>query len=266
MPQIKCNGIDVYYEERGSGPPLLLIMGLGADGSLWEPHVLEYEKYFRCIIIDNRGAGRSGKPAGPYTTAMLAEDAAGVLTSLGINNAHIAGISMGGAIAQEIAIRHPELVKSLVLVCTWAKCDNYCTRVFEMLRAMNQTADATAFTRMLQLWIFTPSYHEAFMDDLISREESGAKNLYPMPAHAFAAQCDACIGHNTLDRLDRIAAPTLITAGDEDIFTPVRFAKILEEKIQGSELFVFKGGAHAHHWEFLEEFNSRTIEFMRRFR
>ena len=263
MPQIKSNGIDVYFEERGSGPPLLLIMGLGADGSMWEPHVLEYEKYFRCIIIDNRGAGRSSKPDGPYTTAMLAEDATGVLTALGIKSAHIAGISMGGAIAQEIALHHPELIKSLVLVSTWAKCDNYCTRVFEMLRAMNQTADPTAFTRLLQLWIFTSSYHEEYMDDLVFREESGAKNPYPMPAYAFAAQCDACITHNTLDRLDRIVAPTLITVGDEDIFTPMCFAKALEKKIQGSKLFVFKGGAHAHHWEFLDDFNSRTIEFMR---
>lgn len=101
MPVVKSNGTEIYFEERGEGEPLILIMGLGADSSLWEEHVKAYEKHFRCILIDNRGAGRSGKAAqvklvGPYLTSMMADDIISVMDALKIQNAHISGISMGG--------------------------------------------------------------------------------------------------------------------------------------------------------------------------
>lgn len=266
MPKLQVNGIELYYEERGTGEPLILIMGLGADGALWEEHVQAYAQHFRCIVPDNRGAGRSAKPEGPYTTALMAADLLGLMDAVGITRAHVSGISMGGCIAQELALQAPGRVRSLTLISTWPKCNIYTARIFEMLRAIIQTAEPGAFTRLLQLWIFTPGYHAGHMDDLLRREAHGKHNPYPMPLHAFAAQCAACIGHDTLDRLSRISTPTLITAGDQDIFTPVYYAKTLHQLIAGSELFVLPGGGHAHHWEALATFNAKTLAFLQAMR
>ena len=266
MPKLHANGIELYYEERGAGEPLILIMGLGADGSLWEEHVRIYAQHFRCIIPDNRGAGRSAKPEGPYTTALMAADMLGLMDALHIERAHVSGISMGGCIAQEMALQAPGRVRSLTLISAWPKCHAYTVRIFEMFRALIQTSDPSAFTRMLQLWIFAPSYHTSHMDDLLRREALGMANPHPMPLHAFATQCAACIGHDTLDRLSRIRVPTLITAGDQDIFTPLEYAQTLHGRIAGSELFALPGCGHAHHWEALAEFNARTLAFLQTMR
>ena len=106
----------MHYEEKGEGDPLILIMGFGAPGALWELHVNEYSKHFRCIMIDNRGVGQTDQPPGPYLTSTMADDTAGLMDSLGIEKAKIAGISMGGAISQQLALRYPEKVESMVLI------------------------------------------------------------------------------------------------------------------------------------------------------
>ncbi len=262
MPDVKANGINIHYEERGKGDPLILIMGLGANGSLWEDHVQEFEKHFRCILMDNRGAGATDKPDGPYSTKMMADDTAGLMDALGIENAHIAGISMGGAIAQELALNHPAKARSLVLVSTWAKCNNYAVSVFEHFRKIRATAKPGNFLELLQLWIYAPPFYEANMDDLREAQQGADDDDNPMPLHAFSAQCDACINHDTAGRLDQIKAPTLITIGDQDIFTPPPFSMHLHENISGSEIFFLQGCGHAHHWEDLENFNAKTSEFM----
>src|SRR6185436_682911 len=134
MPTVGSNGIRIHYEERGSGDPLILIMGLGAPGSRWEDHAAAYERHCRCILGDNRGAGASERPPGPYTTRKMADDTAGLMTALGIENGNIAGISMGSAIAQELALAYPKKVRSLVLVSSWSRCDRYTQNVFEQFK------------------------------------------------------------------------------------------------------------------------------------
>ena len=128
---LKSASCDIAYEIRGEGPPLLLIMGLSARGAFWEDHILAYEKHFTCIVMDNRGAGDSAKPQGPYTSEMMADDSAALLKHLDLGPAHIAGISMGGIIAQSLALKHPALVKSLLLISTWSECSPYMVQVFE---------------------------------------------------------------------------------------------------------------------------------------
>ena len=261
MPIVRANGININFEERGQGEPLILIMGLGADGSVWELHAQAYEQHFRCILMDNRGAGFSDKPAGPYTTEMMADDTAGLLDALGIKTARVAGISMGGAIAQNLALRHPEKVRSMVLVSTWAKCDTYTKIVFEHFKKMRAASDPGDFTELLQLWIFAADHVNAQYADLLQGQQDARDNQNPMPQHAFDAQCDACITHDTLENLDRIQIPTLITVGTADIFTPYHFSKVIHDKIAGSELFILDRVGHAHHWEKLDEFNSKTTTF-----
>jgi pimeloyl-ACP methyl ester carboxylesterase len=262
MPCVKTNGIEMHYEERGSGKPLILIMGLGADGPTWDDHAKAYERYFRCILVDNRGAGRSDKPEGPYSTRMMAEDIAGLMEALQIDKAHVSGISMGSGIAQELALMFPDRIRSLTLIASWDRCDTYTGRIFETFRSMRATADPVSFNRLLQLWIFTPEWHNTRLADLLQREEAGKSYPYPMPLHAFQAQCDACIAHDTRDRLDAIQAPVLVTSGNLDLFTPLHYSKAIASRIPGSELAIFEGGGHTHHWEKLEAFNEKTLEFL----
>ena len=132
MPIVATNGIKMYYEELGNpaAQPLLLIMGITAPGSVWEPHLAEFEKHFRCIVGDNRGVGLSDKPVGAYSTDQMADDYAGLLDNLGITKVKVIGCSMGSTIAQKLALRHPEKVSSLVLMCPWARCDNAAKGIF----------------------------------------------------------------------------------------------------------------------------------------
>jgi len=279
MARVRANGIEIAYEEQGQGDPLVLIMGLGADGSLWEDHVRAYQEHFRCIMMDNRGAGGSDKPKGPYTTKMMAADTAGLMDALGIEKARVAGISMGGC----LALDYPDKVRSQVLVSTWPKCNTYAAVVFEHLKSMRALASPSDFTRLLQLWIYAAPYFEENLEELCEAQQEAADNYMPlhafaaqcdacithdtldrlMPLHAFAAQCDACITHDTLDRLGEIRVPTLISVGEDDIFTPMHFAQTIHQRITNSKLIVFPGCGHVHHWENLDEFNSKTLTFLK---
>jgi len=262
MPDITGNGIRIHYEERGEGEPLLLIMGLGADGSKWEDHVRRFEQHFRCVLMDNRGVGLTDKPSGPYTTVTMAEDSAALLRKLGVKRARVAGISMGGAIAQCLCLQHPEMVERLVIVSSWARCDAYAKTVFEHFAKARAVLSRSDFMQLLQLWIFTPAHYDAHLDEMLQGQADAAADPSPQPQHGFEAQCAACTSHDTFGRLGEITAPTLITAGDADIFTPIAFAVQLHERIQGSRLSIFKGLGHAHHWESLDEFNEAVTSFL----
>jgi pimeloyl-ACP methyl ester carboxylesterase len=209
--------------------------------------------------MDNRGAGESDKPGGPYTTKMMAEDTAGLMQALGIENARIAGISMGSGIAQELALSYPEKVRSLVLVSSWSRCDRYTQIVFEHFKKMRKLASPADFTQLLQLWIASPPYYEEHFNKMV-QDQTSAQEDY-MPVDAFQAQSDACIMHNTFERLDQITAPALLTVGDADIFTPLRLTVEMHDRMPSSEMVVFKGLGHIHHWEDLERFNNVTTQF-----
>ena len=262
MPTVKSNGININYEECGSGDPLLLIMGITAPGAAWELHVNEYKKHFRCIILDNRGAGASDKPAGDYTTELMAADAVGVMDSLGIDRFHINGISMGGAIAQQIAIVHPSRVKSCVITASWAFCNNYMRSVFEMFKTTRSTLPPKDFSPMFFLWLYSAKYYGDNPQVIAENIRGHAADPSPMPREAFESQAAACMGHDTRGKLGGITAPTLIVAGDKDIFTPIECSQYLHEHIKNSTLEVFEGYAHTHHWEDLERYNRVTTEFM----
>jgi len=260
MPKVISNGVKINYEERGAGDPLLLIMGLGAPGSLWEDHAAVYENHFRCILIDNRGAGESAKPEGPYTTRMMAEDTAGLMQALGIDNARVAGISMGSAIAQELALAYPKKVRSLTLISSWSRCDKYTQAVFDHFEKMRSVASPADFTQLLQLWIATAPYYEANFKKMVQDQEAARQNY--MPLAAFKAQCEACKMHDTFDRLENMTIPTLLTVGDADIFTPLHLTAEMHAKMKSSEMQVFRGCGHIHHWEDLNHFNDVSLQFM----
>lgn len=262
MPYVDSNGTQIYYQVRGEGHPLILLMGFGADGDVWELHVAEYEKHFQCIIPDNRGVGKSDQPPGPYTTEMMANDTVAVMNELGIAEAQVAGISMGGAIAQSLALTHPDRVRSLCLISTWPIFNNYAKTVYENLKKIRRTAKPDDFMELLQLWIFAPPHYDDNLGDLKEGQQAAAENATPQTQDGFDGQLDACIHHDSVARLREIQVPTLITIGMMDIFTPPAFSDILHQHISGSRIERFPTGGHVHHWEDLERFNKVTIDFL----
>ena len=259
---VDSNGTQIYYQIRGTGEPLVLLMGFGADGNVWELHAAEYEKHFQCIILDNRGVGKSDAPPGPYSTVMMANDTLAVMDHLGISKAKVAGISMGGAIAQELALNHPDRVSCLALISTWPAFNNYAKTVYQNLIKLRKTSKPDDFMELLQLWIFAPPYYETGMADLKEGQAAAASNPTPQSQQGFEGQLTACMNHDSVDRLGQIKVPTLITIGTMDIFTPPPFSDILHQGISGSKLEVFPTGGHVHHWEDLERFNRVTRDFL----
>ncbi|HUF63243.1 MAG TPA: alpha/beta hydrolase [Verrucomicrobiales bacterium] len=264
MPQVDTNGIRMHYEERGSGDPLLCIMGITAPGAVWELHAQVWEQHFRCILGDNRGVGGSDKPEGPYSSAMMADDYAGLLDALGIEQVRVAGCSMGGIIAQQLALRHPEKVRSAVMMCTWARCDRYARSIFEHMKDCKARLRPEEFMKWVQLLIFTKTFwdNEDGWSGILQGQSEASLNPDPQPLHALEAQAAACVDHQTLDQLGSIRCPVLLTQGREDIFTPYWMAEELHHGIRGSELFVIEKAGHAHHWEDLEAFNGKTTEWL----
>jgi len=261
MPFVRTDGMELHYEERGEGPPLLLLMGLGADGSAWEKHARIYERHYRCLLVDNRGAGRSGKPPGTYTTLRMAEDAAALLDALALEGVHVSGISMGGAIAQHLAALRPKRIASLSLHGSWARCDDYTKALFGTMGDLYGAVSPSDFAKLLNAWIFVPSYANRHPEEM--RERAAAADTPDrMPVHAFRAQCGACAGHDARDLLAGLRMPTLVTAGDKDIFVSPAYAEELAAAIPAARLEWFPGSGHTHHWDSLDRFNALTLSFM----
>jgi pimeloyl-ACP methyl ester carboxylesterase len=261
MPLVQLNGIDRFYQERGSGDALLLINGLGGSALNWEPLLPALAARFRVITSDNRGVGRSAAPPGPYTTRQMADDAAALLTHLGVERAHVVGSSMGGMIAQELALTYPTLVGRLVLFATYARprlaiIGPWLSFIKE---AMDRGCDPAGLRALGLGWWYGP----AFLADPDRVEEALAwQEPYPAPAHGIAAQAEAARAHDTLDRVSQITAPTLILVGAEDIFTPLYYSRELAAGIPGARLQVLKRGGHSALWEYPADGAAALLEFL----
>ena len=265
MPHVATNGIRMYYEERGSGAPLVLIMGITAPGAVWEKHVDCWGQDFRCILGDNRGVGQTDKPAGPYSSALMADDYAGLMTALDLTQARIVGCSMGSIIAQQLALRHPEKVRSMVLMCPWARCDRYARGIFQHMATIKARLRPDEFATFIQLLIFSkPTWDaESSHNDLLEGRRLAALDPSPQPLHGLEAQAAACVEHNVLRQLGQIKCPTLVIGGRRDIFTPVWMAEEVAARIPGSELHLYDGAGHAFHWEHIADFNPRIRDWLR---
>jgi pimeloyl-ACP methyl ester carboxylesterase len=264
MPTIQTNGIELYYEVQGAGKPLLLIMGITAAGSVWEKHASYWDKAFKCVIADNRGVGQSSIPEGSYTTAQMADDYAGLLDALKIDNVAVVGCSMGSTIAQQLAIRYPEKVSSLVLMCPWARCDNTAKGIFQHIIDCKTSLSPEQFMLYIQLLIFSKSSwdNEVSFAEMEDGRMQAAIDPQPQPLQGLKGQAAACINHNVLSQLPQIKQPVLVIGGKEDIFTPVWMAEEVAGAIPNAELHLYEGAGHAFHWERIEDFNPRIKKWI----
>lgn len=256
---VKANGISLYYETSGSGAHLVLIEGLGVATWLWEKQVPEFAKHFTTIVYDNRGAGKSDKPAGPYTIGMMADDLAALLDSLKISRAHLLGVSMGGFIAQDFALRYPEKVDRLILVSTSAGGPEHVPMALEVLAQMFAT-DGTP--RELVRRKLALAYSEAFIQSKEIEHLIDLRLADPQPPYAFMAQAAAGASFNASDRVQNIQAPCLIMAARGDRIVPAVNAQNLAKKIPQSRIKIYEGFGHQFFVEMPDRFNRDVIEFL----
>jgi len=266
MPKVRVNDIEIYYEEYGQGEPLVLIMGLGANTTDWDMQIPTFSREFLVVAFDNRGAGRSDKPVMRYTIALLADDAAGLLDALGIASAHVYGVSMGGFIAQELALRHPYKVRTLILGCT--SCGGRQSVVasqehITLMASLAQSPPEEAAEKGLSL-LYSEEFIAHKREELIQRTLASA-HLRP-PPDAFFRQMQAAIHHKTYDRLPQIRCPTLIITGSDDKIVQSENSRILVERIPGAELAVLEGAGHGYAVECAEESNAIVLDFLRHHR
>ena len=266
MATTKVGDIQMYYEVRGSGEPLLLIMGLGGNAAGWEMQIPYFSRQYQVIVFDNRGAGRSDKPEGPYTISQMADDGVGLLDALAITSAHVYGISMGGMIAQEMALRHPARMRALVLGATMAGGPDAVMAGPEVIQQW-----ASAATMPLEQAIAS-GLPFLYSDEFIARNEERLvrralqlAHLMP-PVDALQRQFAAITQFNVYDRLQRIRVPTLVITGTDDRIVPAENSRILAERIPGAELVELKGAGHGFLVEREEEANAAVADFLRRHR
>ncbi len=268
MPTIQTNGIQMYYEARGSGEPVICIMGVTAPGGVWEAHAAEWSRHFRCILGDNRGVGQTDKPDGPYTTAMMADDYAGLMDALGIKSARVVGCSLGSVIAQQLALRHPDKVKSLILMCTWARQDRFGLTTWEHMMKCKSFFNHGDFMHYVQMLIFTKPWFDN--DDCWKGIQDGradaaaASSADVQPVAAMHAQAAAAMTHNTVAQLKEIKCPVLVIGGKDDVFTPRWMGEEVAAGIPGAELHLYENAGHAFHWECLPDFNERSTAFLKK--
>ncbi len=262
---VDTNGQQIYYEMQGVGEPLILIMGIGGDSTMWAPfQVPAFSKRFRVIVLDNRDAGRSSKATAPYTIADMADDVAGLMDGLGIESAHILGISMGGMIAQEFALRHPDRLNKLILTGTGAatgraKFDPIMTWNFVKQR----DSEGLAFGAQQFIWLFSTDFlrnHQA-VDQALALF---ASNPNPFSAEAYARQAEAYLKHDALYRLGDVRVPTLVISGEQDRLAPPWIGRELADAIPGAQFHLVEGSgaSHAVILERPDDFNRIVMDFL----
>jgi pimeloyl-ACP methyl ester carboxylesterase len=259
---VRAGDLDIWTEQVGAGPDVLLIAGLGDTVESWQFQLDGLADRYRLTAFDNRGAGRTAMPDDRLSAGVMADDAAAVLRALQVPSAHVAGFSMGSAIAQELALRHPELVRSLVLVSTYARPDALVRSQFGFWRWLPEVAPSDrAFYEGFFTWVYTPRAHaDGSVEQIV---EEALAFAHQQSVQAFQAQVDACLEHDTADRLAEIAVPTLVMAGEFDTILPPRFGRLVAERIPGAQFKVLPEEAHQPFQEVPDEWNSRADAFWR---
>ncbi|MGH3310213.1 MAG: alpha/beta fold hydrolase [Streptomyces sp.] len=259
---VRAGDLDIWTEQAGQGPDILLIGGLGDTVESWRFQFDGLSDRYRLIAFDNRGAGRTAMPDDPVSVEMMADDAAEVLRALDVPSAHVAGFSGGSVIAQELALRHPELVRSLVLQSTWTVMDPYFRSWLLFIRWLVEVAPSEReFLEGFYLDIYTPRAHnDGTVDQFIEEVLAFPHKQSAMDVQRFL---DAFIGHDTADRLPEIAAPTLVLAGGRDTTARPPLGRAVAERIPHAWFEIMEEEAHQPFQEVPDEWNNRVDAFWR---
>jgi 3-oxoadipate enol-lactonase len=260
MPYVMSTGVKVYWEEEGAGDPLLLIMGLGATLEWWQRLVPVLSARYRTIVYDNRGVGRSDVPPGPYSIPGMAADAVAVLDAAGIGAAHVFGASMGGMIAQELALNHPSRVRSLILGCTACGGRQSVPASKEVAAALGARS---TMTREEAMWVMAPYIFDAgtprerVAEDIAVRLEAKVTN------DGYFAQLKGIRAWSgTFDRLGGLTMPTLVVHGETDQLVPAENGRIIAKAIPGSRLVMLPRASHIFFTDQFEASSGAILSFL----
>jgi pimeloyl-ACP methyl ester carboxylesterase len=262
VPLCQLSEVAIFHAEKGLGEPLVFLNGLSGDHLYWMGQLRAFGKKYRCLALDNRDVGRTRAPARPYTTADLAGDVAGLLERLELPPAHVVGLSMGGMIAQELALAAPARVKSLVLVNTLARSDEWfrgMLAAFEKIR--RQVGDTPAFFEAILPWWVSWRYIQdtervSWLRWLLRQTP------HPQPIDGFLRQLGATARHDALERVGQIVCPVLVVAGEDDCVCPPRYAAQLRERLREAQLKVVPGVGHALPFEDPARFTAILADFL----
>lgn len=255
------DGLEIAYWTEGAGTPVVWLQGLNADHTAWASQVAAFRGEYLCIAIDNRDVGRSGRASGPYTLADMAGDVRTVLDALAAPDAHVVGLSMGGSIAQHLALAAPEWVRSLTLVSSFARPDARLVEILEAWRAIYPRLGPAEFARQAWPWLFSWRFFER-PANVRNLHRYAENNPTPQQPDAFARQVGASLGHDTRARLGEIAAPTLVIAGAEDALVPTYLAQELAAGVPGAAYAELAGAGHSANLEGRAEFNRVLRSFL----
>jgi 3-oxoadipate enol-lactonase len=259
MPCVTSNGTRIYWEEEGSGHPVLLIMGLGYALDMWHRTRPVLAKHYRIVLFDNRGVGKSDAPPGPYPIAQMAADAAAVLDAAGIESAHVIGVSMGGMIAQELALQYPARVGKLVLGCTACggpKAVRAAKEVNDVLFARGAMTPEEAISAAIP-FIYDPSTpRERIDEDLAIRRRAIPTGV------AYLAQLMGILAWQSYDRLPGLKPPTLVIHGETDRLVPPGNGQLIADIIPGSRLVLIPHASHIFATDQPERAHAEMLAFL----
>ena len=266
MPVASVNGVNISYTERGQGEPLILIMGYSGDRKGWIFQRRAFRERYRVVTFDNRGVGKTSKPDGAYSMKMMADDTVGLMEHLGIEKAHILGVSMGGMIAQEIAINYPERVDKLILGCTFAgrNRESGISPLFPEALGLEEGFTDDDLRALPILKVVQALYSYGFNRCLYRTFIVPLARLYARRSSVagLTGQLEALLAHDTFDRLDVISAPTMVITGTEDRIVTPGSSEDLASGIPNARLVKIEGGSHAFFIEMRGVFNREVLAFL----
>jgi aminoacrylate hydrolase len=260
MPRISIGDCQLYYERHGGGFPVMLISGLPGHSGFWRDQVSSFAKTFEVVLHDQRGIGQSDHSRIAYTIERMAADVVQLMDALGIAKAHLIGHSAGGAIAQVLAIEHPERLSSVVIAASWTKADAYFRRLFALRKEILARLGAATYLQAATLLLY-PSFWISRNNERLRQLEAQALSTFSSP-EIVMSRIDAVLAFDRTSELRRIRTPTLVVAAQDDIVTPAYFSEELARLIPDAEIKFFPQGGHCFTQVMCREFNQAVLPFL----
>jgi 3-oxoadipate enol-lactonase len=262
MPRVRVGELELFHDVEGAGDPILLLTGLGGDRHAWDLCRRDLARRHRLVLLDNRDAGESSEAAGSYALPDMAADAVGVMDHLGIERFHVVGASMGGAIAQHLALVAPTRVATMVLLGTWGRTDAFLRAVLGGWRILVERLAPEEFLAAISPWAFTYRFLESPSPEVVALQKGLRERGVLKSVPAYRRQLDACLAHDALGLLPLLRTPTLVLVGEDDLLTPPRYGRAIAAALARAEATLVPASGHASFLETPKAVVERTLRFL----